>query len=226
MRIVNAGGIAMAVMCLALTGCATSRSELKLSAPTPVATAGPVKGAVFIRTVSDQRAFQQAPSDPSIPSLGFEGATQASADLKARAIGRKRNTYGKALGDVLLENGQTVTNVVRQNLAAAFTEAGYKVETDPLAASVPLVIDVDVKQFWAWFQPGFWAITLNADIVADLKLAGQSTGKTLTVHTQDKRQMATDGAWMEIVQQGLKELRAQAAASQVGDADRGQTAAR
>ena len=152
MRIVNAGGIAMAVMCLALTGCATSRSELKLSAPTPVAAAGPVKGAVFIRTVSDQRAFQQAPSDPSIPSLGFEGATQASADLKARAIGRKRNTYGKALGDVLLENGQTVTDVVRENLAAAFTEAGYKVETDPLAASLPLVIDVDVKQFWAWFS--------------------------------------------------------------------------
>ena len=38
--------------------------------------------------------------------------------------------------------------------------------------------------------------------------------------------MATDGAWMEIVQQGLTELRAQAAASQVGDAGRGQTAAR
>ena len=66
----------MAVMCLALTGCATSRSELKLSAPTPVAAAGPAKGAVFIRTVSDQRAFQQAPSDPEYSIARFEGATR------------------------------------------------------------------------------------------------------------------------------------------------------
>jgi hypothetical protein len=219
MRTIKGGTIALSLLCLALVGCATSRSELKLTSPTPVAAAGATIGAVFIRTVNDQRSFEQAPSDPSIPSLGFEGTAQASADVKARAIGRKRNGFGKALGDVLLDDGQTVAAVVRENLAAAFTEAGYKVETDPLAASLPLVIDVDVKEFWAWFQPGFWAITLNADIVADVRLAGQSTARTLTVHTEDKRQMATDSAWMEIVQQGLKDLRAQAIAARVAEAN-------
>lgn len=208
------GAVVLAMLGLALTGCATSRSELKLSAPkavTPVAAT--TKGAVFIRNITDQRQFEQAPSDPSVPSLGFEGATNADTTLKARAIGRKRNTYGKAMGDVLLDDGQTVTQVMRENLIAAFTEAGYKVETDPMADSVPMVIDVDVKKFWAWFQPGFWAITLNADIVADIKLVGNATAKPITVHTQDKRQMATDGAWMEIVENGLKDFRAQVGAT-------------
>jgi hypothetical protein len=202
----------LSMVCLALGGCATSRSELKLSAPTPVAAAS-TKGAVFIRSINDMRKFEQAPSDPSIPSLGFEGATQAADTLKARAVGRKRNSFGKAMGDVLLEDGQTVTQVMRDSLVAAFAEAGYKVESDPMAPSLPVVVDVDVTKFWAWFQPGFWAITLNADIVADVKVAGRTTPQTITVHSEDKRQMATDGAWMEIVQVGLKDFRAQVAAT-------------
>jgi uncharacterized lipoprotein YajG len=206
--------VVLSMAFLALGGCATSRSELKLTSPTPVApvAASSAKGAVFIRSINDRRMFEEAPSDPSVPSLGFEGATGAPDALKSRAIGRKRNTYGKALGDVLLEDGQTVTAVVRENLVAAFTEAGYRVETDPMAASVPMVIDVDVKKFWAWFQPGFWAITLNADIVADIKHAGAATPKTITAHAEDKRQAATDGAWMEIVQSGLTDFRAQVVA--------------
>jgi hypothetical protein len=41
------------------------------------------------------------------------------AEVKARAIGRKRNTYGKALGDMVLEGGQTVEGVVREYLVIA-----------------------------------------------------------------------------------------------------------
>jgi uncharacterized lipoprotein YajG len=212
---VSGSAMVLSILLLGLGGCATSRSELKLTAPAVVApsAAAATKGAVYIRTINDQRKFEQAPSDPSIPSLGFEGATQAPDALKARAIGRKRNTYGKALGDVLLEDGQTITQVMRENLSAAFTQAGYTVESDAMAATLPTVIDVDVKEFWAWFQPGFWAITLHADIVADIKLAGQATPKTISVHAEDKRQMATDGAWMEIVQQGLNDLRSQVSAT-------------
>jgi uncharacterized lipoprotein YajG len=211
------GSVVVSIALLALGGCATSRSELKFSSPTPMAAVAknPSKGAVFIRSINDRRTFEQAPSDPSTPSLGFEGATQAADTLKARAIGRKRNGFGKALGDVLLEDGQSVTAMVRDHLVVAFTEAGYKVENDAMAASLPLVLDVDVKQFWAWFEPGFWAITLNANIVTDIKVAGQMKPKTITVHTEDKRQAATEGAWMQIVEQGLKDFRAQVTAGNV-----------
>jgi hypothetical protein len=210
---IKLGSIAFALACLALGGCATSRSEIKLNSP-PIASApasGAVKGAVFIRSVTDKRVFEVAPSEPSTPSLGFEGAAQATAETKARAIGRKRNSYGKALGDVLLEDGQTVTGVVRDNIAAAFAQAGYRVETDPMAASVPMVLDVEIKKFWAWFQPGFWAITLTSEIEADVKLAGAAKVNTLTVRAEDKRQAATDSAWMEIVDQALADLRTQVA---------------
>lgn len=218
---IKSGTIALALVCLALTGCATSRSEIKLNTPVVASTTSTTgsKGAVFIRTISDKRSFEQAPSDPSIPSLGFEGAAQASDALKGRAIGRKRNTYGKALGDVLLEDGQTVTSVVRENLVAAFTDAGYKVETDAMAASLPTVIDVEIRKFWSWFQPGFWAITLSADIQADLKLAGAAKPNTIDVHVEDKRQTATDGAWMVIMQQALNDFRRQVAAQGVKSAD-------
>ena len=136
-----------------LSGCATSRSEIKLSAPAtavaPVAAAAS-KGVIYLRTVTDARVFEEKPSDPSHPSLGFGGAATATDEVKARAIGRKRNTFGQALGDVLLENGQTVVGVVRDNLTTAFGAAGYQVATgEPPAGAQALVADVRVTEFWA-----------------------------------------------------------------------------
>jgi hypothetical protein len=192
-----------------LTGCATSRSEIKLSSPVAVPTDTVVSNGktIVIRSVQDERVFEQAPTDPSTPSLGLEGSAKASADTKSRAIGRKRNTWGKALGDVLLQNGQTVESVIRENLKAAFEQAGYQVKTEDTAGPSPLLVDVHIKQFWSWFQPGFWALTLNANISTDLTLSGAQPPTTISVHSEEKRQMATDGAWMDIVDQALKEYR-------------------
>jgi hypothetical protein len=165
-----------------------------------------------IRSVKDERTFEQAPEDPSTPSLGFGGADQASTELKSRAIGRKRNGFGKALGDVLLQTGQTVEGVVRENLAAALEHAGYHVKGEDAAGPSPLIIDVHVKQFWAWTQPGFWAITLSANIATDLDLSGKASPTTIRVHAEYRRQAATEGAWMEIVAKALDDYRAEVAA--------------
>ena len=206
---------AAVICCLLLTGCATSRSEIKLSAPVTEAAAPTAADAkvVVIRTVTDERVFEQAPRDPSTPSLGFGGAEAATAEVKSRAIGRKRNTYGKALGDVLLENGQTVEAVVRENLTAALQQAGYRVQTE--ASSDAVAIDVRIKQFWAWFQPGFWAIKLHTKIATDLSV-GDAAPISVAIQVEDSRQIAADGAWIEIVDQALKDYRA-AAAEQTRD---------
>lgn len=214
MPIYNGFKIASLMLCVAAAGCATSRSEIKLTSP--IAAASTVSGlsarTAVIRSVKDERIFEQAPKDPSTPSLGSGGAAQASAEIKARAIGRKRNSYGKALGDVLLESGQTVENVIRENLTAALQQAGYQVKSDVAETGPsPLVIDVHIKQFWAWFQPGFWAITLNTNIATDLDI-GATSPTTVSVHAEDTHQLATEGAWMEIVQQALQEYRTQAIA--------------
>jgi len=194
-----------------LTGCATSRSEISLGSPqmTPPTVENASGRVAVIRTITDERHFEQDPGDPSTPSLGFEGADKATADIKARAIGRKRNTFGKALGDVLLENGQTVDGVVRANTAAALEQAGYRVMDSAPAGSNPLIIDIHIKKFWAWFQPGFWAITLNTNISTKLDLSGSSTPTSIDVHAKESRMAATDSAWMEIIQKALTEYRSQ-----------------
>lgn len=196
-----------------LAGCATSRSEVKIGAPEAVASAPVTQSrAVVIRSVRDARNFQDNPSDPSTPSLGFGGATQAPEAIKARAIGRKRNTYGQALGDVLLEDGQNVTGVVRDNVAAAFRQAGYRIAPDLASAgATPLLVDVDVKKFWAWITPGFWSISLAAQVETDVTISDGGRRSTISVRTEDSRQMVPEGAWVEIVQKALAQYRAEAA---------------
>lgn len=210
--IVFAGLLALGL----LTGCATSRSELKLAAPPTavVPTTAVTKGVFYLRSVTDERIFEEKPSDPSHPSLGFGGAAAATADVKARAIGRKRNTFGQGLGDVLLENGQTVIGVVRDNLTAAFQAAGYRVVTvDPGADAKALTADVHVKTLWAWFQPGFWAIKLNTNVATELSFDGGRPPLTIDTHAEDSRRMATDSAWMAIIDKALADYRVKATAA-------------
>ncbi|GAB2583135.1 hypothetical protein GCM10027066_25760 [Dyella jejuensis] len=163
----------------------------------------------MIGKITDDRVFEDAPDEPSTPSLGFGGVGKATDDVKARAVARKRNTYGKALGDVLLQPGQTVESVIRENLMAAFQQAGYQVKSVGDAGPAPLVVDVRITKFWAWFDPGFWAITLNDNIATDLIFHGAGAPVVVSTHVEDKRQAATDDAWIKVVDQGLDAYRAE-----------------
>ena len=206
------GLLALIVASAVLSGCATSRSEVALTAP-PVTQKAPSNGrTVVIRNVKDDRTFEQAPGDPSTPSLGSGGAAQASDAVKSRAIARKRSTYGQALGDVLLQEGQTVTGLVRSNLAAAFEEAGYRVVADTATQPPPTVVDVSIKKFWAWMQPGFWALTFNSDIETVLTTTAPGAAPSvIKVKASESAQLGTDDAWIRIVQKGMADYRAQAA---------------
>lgn len=193
-----------------LGGCATNRSVIIPANPAATMPARPVTKArtVYIRAVTDERVFEEAPKDPSTPSLGFGGAAQAPADVKAHAIGRKRNTFGQALGDILLEKSVTVTDVILENLTAALNVAGYKVTTSSAEAGPqPLVVDVHVKQFWEWVQPGFFALTLHADITTDLEISDLHEPIALSVRATHSFQIANDDSWIEMLEQGLQEYR-------------------
>jgi hypothetical protein len=195
---------------LVLSGCATNRSEVSLApvasqsalAPQPSANARPI----VLRTVTDARVFEVKPRDPSIPSLGFEGAPSATAEVKARAIGRKRNTYGMALGDVLLEPGDSVEQVIRKEVAEALREAGYRVVAAPASADVP-VMDVRIGQFWSWIQPGFWAITIHTKIGTELVVPNRAP-VMIDVVNDEATMAATDGAWIDGVRKALVRFRA------------------
>ncbi|MEA2060069.1 MAG: hypothetical protein U9P10_06050 [Thermodesulfobacteriota bacterium] len=112
---------------LAINGCATNRGVVNLKIPESVNTAEPNDKTIYIESVFDKRIFQNNPKTQDIPSLGFGGSEVATSDIKKRAIARKRNGFGKAMGDILLQKGQTVETVIENSLKQAFIETGYEV---------------------------------------------------------------------------------------------------
>lgn len=187
-----------------LAGCATSRSVLDIQPPTgqPGQTNGK---SVFINPVSDNRSFQANPATPDIPSL--DPSEAQSDSIKARAIGRKRNGFGKALGDMLLKDGETVQSLTYKSIQEAFVEKGYTVITNKdLIAKDTYIVNASIDKFWAWMNPGFWAITLSSEVSTDITV---KSGKTTTpikaaAKAADSYQVGTEKNWTEIIQQSLQ----------------------
>ena len=203
----HARTIAVATMALAvaLSGCAVTRSEVKLGTePAVVGAADATRKPIAIGEVIDARTFEAAPRDPSIPSLGSEGG---SAETRARAVARKRNTYGMALGDVLLEPGQTVAGVVRRQLAAALAEAGYRI-VEAGTAGAP-VIDVRILRFWSWFSPGFFTVSVSTIVSTELISKARSTPVSITVSNSESALAVTDGTWIEAIDKAMTRWRAE-----------------
>jgi hypothetical protein len=68
--------------------------------------------------------FTVAPPSADIASL--DPAEDSSDASKARAIGRKKNGYGKALGDVVLPEGKTVSGLAESALTTGFQPGGIR----------------------------------------------------------------------------------------------------
>lgn len=194
--------LAYGVAASILAGCAVGRGTVDVTAPK---SANPATGKyVRIDSVSDKRTFEVAPSTADIASLDPDEDTSDAS--KSRAIGRKRNGYGKALGDIVLPEGKTVSGIVEEALTSGFQNAGYIVvkKGDPnYDAAAP--VNARIVNFWAWFQPGFWAISVNHK--SDVELAGEVGGlhgqNTVTTKVTESRQIASTSEWKEIVEKGL-----------------------
>ena len=202
--------LAVVTFLLALcVGCATSRSEIDVKAPSLEQAGNPEAGngkKVYISAV-DERVFEIKPSQADIPSL--KNAETTDRSITERALGRKRNGYGKALGDVLLPSGRTVSALVEESVASAYRQAGYDVVTEPNAAGVTEV-KVRVKEFWSWFSPGFLYVTVNNKSRLNIETAGQANMEIVTLKS-DGMQAVTDSDWKAITEAGLKEIAQEAA---------------
>lgn len=195
-----------AALLLGLSACATSRSVIGIDLPPdpPKATGTPIK----IAAVTDLRQFSVDPDNPSLPSLG-DAAEIIDPKITAQAMGRKRNSYGKALGDLMLPPGQTVTGVVEAATRQALEASGYRVvdsNSPDYARATTIAIKVD--QFWAWGQPGFAALTLNFDakVSLDGTVANANLSEPITIHAETHPQMGTEDNWKEVIQIGIKKL--------------------
>lgn len=184
------------------TGCATNRGIMDVQIPQTV---NPEKGiSVKIVRVTDCRVFEKAPRQPSIPSLK-DGAIDNKA-ITSRAIARKRNGYGRALGDIVLPEGRTVEMLITESLTKAFRDAGYQVvgANDTSPAAIP--VEAEIEQFWSWITPGAWSIGVFFETTVNIKCALPSfkSGEKITGKIHLQSQAVTTRAWSNTINKGLE----------------------
>jgi hypothetical protein len=174
---------------LALGACATNRSTISLDVPSRGVAADSGKVAV-IESVSDERRFEEDPDEPSTPSLKKGDKYALDAEGRKAAIGRKRNGYGMAIGDITLQPPQTIETITRDLVADGLRSRGYRVV--PPGGDVPadaVRVKVRVQEFWAWLTPGFWAIDMEARLKTLLQF-GQGD-RTIEVAAYGKKTAPT-----------------------------------
>jgi uncharacterized lipoprotein YajG len=187
-----------------LGACATSRSVLDIQAPTGQAATASGKQ-VFINSAVDKRIFQPNASSPDIPSLD-PGKNQDDT-IKNRAVGRKRNGFGKALGDIVLKEGQSVETLTTNSIRQAFLEKGYTIiNNKEQIGKDTYVVDANIEKFWAWMNPGFAAITLSTEIATEINIKAptDSSKKKIYVKAADGFQLGTESNWMEVINRALR----------------------
>ena len=125
--------ILVASLSVLLTACVSNRTVAIMPEQKAVVQQVALTKTAVIQVVSDQRTFEDRPRQANIPSLKGGQAASAAMELKARAIARKRSAYGRAKGDVVLPEGQTVVALVHTRVSNALQKAGYQVvdATDP-----------------------------------------------------------------------------------------------
>ena len=201
-------------------GCATSRGVLDVPQEVSV---NPESGEAlkFVR-VSDNRQFQIDPPEADTPSLKNNEINDL--EITSRAIARKRNTFGKALGDILLPEGKTVAGMVETSLTTGFRENGYRVvtEDDPdFADAIP--VEVDIEKFWGWFDPGFWEVQLKFSTLIRLSAPAGSfvDGKEFGGDVEKGFQIASGGNWLKTIQASLDDINKDIAAEIAANAEPG-----
>ena len=176
-----------------LSGCVTGTRTLDLTSPNyePGKTAS---GQVYIGVIEDKRIFEQSPRSPSTPSVKGNLASTPKEKL-ATLIGRQRNGYGAAMGDVALVEGSTVQSELRELLTEGLEMRGYTVVDDP---SSPNRITVDIEQFWAWFSPGFVSVSFESSLQCFLNFenGSQETAISISGYGLNKGQVASDANWL------------------------------
>jgi hypothetical protein len=168
----------------------------------------PAKGFAKVLEVKDVPRFEAAPSDPSVPSLQDSQEINDRV-ITSRAVARKRGGFGMALADILLPEGRTVEQIVREAATKALAEKGYAVvaEGSPEFAEA-LPVNIEIQQFWSWFTPGTFLISVEFVGIVLLKgevLAG-SNEETVRGYSIVNAMAATESQWQEVMQNGVQDL--------------------
>jgi hypothetical protein len=192
---------------LALSACAVGRSALDIKSPQA---ANPTDSRTLAKVteVRDVRHFTTESPDPSRHTLGSAEDIRNAA-VTGRAIGRKRNGFGAALGDLTLPEGMTVSSLVKAAATAALQQRGYRVveEGSPEAARA-FPVAIDIEQFWAWVNLGFWEGTMThaSKVVLTSNDLVQSSPAIVNAKYAMGVQVGTESNWSHVTNEGVRDL--------------------
>lgn len=195
----------LAMALFVIGGCATSRSIVDIRVSPGSNPAG--GKAVKIEQITDSRKFEVAPRVQSIPSLSEEEINNSK--ITSRVIGRKRNTYGKALGDFLLPEQRTVQDLVREAMTKALREKGYSVvEQGSPAYPNALPLSADINQLWAYMTPGFWSLTLEAETIIAVRgdVFPTSREEKIRGYGRMSAQTGLESNYVEVLQESIEDF--------------------
>ncbi|MDY7569438.1 flagellar biosynthesis protein [Pseudomonas fragi] len=194
--------LAVAALVL-LAGCATNRAEVDVLRPGDTQTPAPSNGKKVYISAVDDRVFQIKPSSSDIPSLKYDEIDDKS--ITERAIARKRNNFNMAIGDVLLPEGRTVSELVGNAVATAYRQAGYEVVSSPGARDVSEV-KVNIIEFWSWYSAeGVLDKVLRNKSLLQIKAPGTPV-QTIKTLVSENVKVATDTDWKTITESGLEAI--------------------
>lgn len=194
--------LAVAALVL-LAGCATNRAEVDVLRPGDTQTPAPSNGKKVYISAVDDRVFQIKPSSSDIPSLKYDEIDDKS--ITERAIARKRNIFNMAIGDVLLPEGRTVSELVGNAVATAYRQAGYEVVSSPGARDVSEV-KVNIIEFWSWYSAeGVLDKVLRNKSLLQIKAPGTPVQTVKTLVSENVK-VATDTDWKTITESGLEAI--------------------
>jgi len=195
-------GICLAVA--ALAGCVT-RSEVV--APKVETAVNPAQGVpVRLVKVEDTRNFRVNPASPSAPSLIDDKLNDEA--IRLRAIARKRDGQGMALGDILVPKGQTVSTLTETVVARAFRESGFRVvaaNDAHYASAVP--VTVRINKLWAWVEMGAVpVVSSNYEVVLAGPIAPLQQGLTVNGQVKETAPVVTESVWSGIISKSLEDM--------------------
>ncbi len=128
------------------------RSEIRLKVPESL-TVGKGKGVIVLGKITDNRRFEERPSEASTPSIAEGGVAGTSARQRSFYIARVRDGYGKARNNIFLKPTQTVEEVVRELLSKSLTAQGYQVVSDPAKGGAKgIQMEVEIDQLWGYIE--------------------------------------------------------------------------
>jgi uncharacterized lipoprotein YajG len=204
-------GLALFLGIFMLAGCATNRGYLNINVPQEAMVQENGKQ-VFIRTVVDDRVFENKPTTPDIPSLGFRRGQPEDKAIKSRAIARKRNGYGKAMGDILLKENQSVESVIFDATQNSLYGLGYTVTNNKdTAKDDAILMDISIDKFWTWMNIGFWTLRIDTVIKTTLSVILPTGDKNFVIETYVKNpcQAGTSANWQKALRLAIQDYMSQ-----------------